>query len=101
MKKTLENPLTYNKIYTIRGERQHTQGKVVLGMTAIAKQTVELLEMLPEQAQELANALIKRMVLAWDSDFTKLTPAERQRLELAEQEIEAGETVSHDEIDWN
>ena len=68
-------------------------------MTAIAKQTVELLEMLPEQ--ELANALIKRMVLAWDSDFTKLTPAERQRLELAEQEIEAGETVSHDEIDWN
>ena len=57
--------------------------------------------MLPEQEQELANALIKRMVLAWDSDYTKLTPAERQRLELAEQEIEAGETVSHDEIDWN
>ena len=70
-------------------------------MTAIAKQTVELLEMLPEQEQKLANALIKRMVLAWDSDFTKLTSAERQRLELAEQEIEAGEAVSHDEIDWN
>ena len=49
----------------------------------------------------MGNALIKRMVLACDSDFTKLTPAERQRLELAEQEIEAGETVSHDEIDWN
>lgn len=70
-------------------------------MTAIAKQTVELLEMLPEQEQKLANALIKRMVLAWDSDFTKLTPAERQRLELAEQEIDAGETILHDEIDWN
>lgn len=70
-------------------------------MTTIAKQTVELLEMLPEQEQELANALIKRMVLAWDRDFTKLTSTERQRLELAEQEIEAGETVSHDEIDWN
>ena len=70
-------------------------------MTAIAKQTVELLEMLPEQEQELANALIKRMVLAWDSDFTKLTPTERQRLELAEQEIDAGETVLHDEIDWD
>ena len=49
----------------------------------------------------MGNALIKRMVLAWDSDFTKLTPAERQRLELAEQEIEAGETISHDEIDWD
>ena len=70
-------------------------------MTTIAKQTVELLEMLPEQEQELANALIKRMVLAWDRDFTKLTSTERQRLELAEQEIEAGETVSHDEIDWD
>lgn len=70
-------------------------------MTAIAKQTIELLEMLPEQEQELANALIKRMVLAWDSDFTKLTPAERKRLELAEQEVEAGETVLHDEIAWD
>ena len=49
----------------------------------------------------MGNALIKRLFLAWDSDFTKLTPAERQRLELAEQEIEAGETVSHDESDWN
>ncbi|MDE6419906.1 MAG: hypothetical protein K2K87_05180 [Lachnospiraceae bacterium] len=49
----------------------------------------------------MANALIKRMVLSCDSDFTKLAPAERQRLEFAEQEIEAGETISHDEIDWN
>ena len=65
MKKTWENPLTYNKIYIIRSERQHTQGKLVLRMTAIAKQTVELLKMLPEQ------------------------------------EIEAGETIFHDEIDWN
>ena len=47
------------------------------------------------------HRIIYCMVLAWDSDFTKLTLAERQRLELAEQEIEAGETVSHDEIDWN
>ena len=31
--------------------------------------------MLPEQEQKLVNALIKRMVLAWDSDFTKLTKA--------------------------
>lgn len=70
-------------------------------MSPVAQQTIDMLEMLPEQEQELANALIKRMVLAWDSDFTKLTPAERQRLELAEKEVEAGEIVLHDEIDWN
>ncbi len=69
-------------------------------MSPIAKQTIELLEMLPEQEQELVNALIKRMVLAWDSDFTKLTPFERQRLELAEDEIVKGETISHHNINW-
>lgn len=42
-------------------------------MTAIAKQTVELLEMLPEQEQELANALIKRMVLAICSGIHKIS----------------------------
>lgn len=70
-------------------------------MTAIAEETVEMLEMLPEQEQVLAKELIKRLVLAWDSDFTKLTPDERRRLELAEQEIEAGEVVSHEDIDWD
>lgn len=69
-------------------------------MSPIAKQTIELLEMLPEKEQELANALIKRMVLAWDSDFTKLTPKERQRLELAEDEYAKGETISHNDINW-
>lgn len=70
-------------------------------MTAIAEETVEMLEMLPEQEQVLAKELIKRLVLAWDSDFTKLTPDERRRLELAEQEIEAGGVVSHEDIDWD
>lgn len=69
-------------------------------MSPIAKQTLELLEMLPEKEKELANALIKRMVLAWDSDFTKLTPNERQRLELAEDEFSKGETISHNDINW-
>lgn len=70
-------------------------------MTAIAEETVEMLEMLPEQEQILAKELIKRLVLAWDSDFTKLTPDERRRLELAEQEIEAGEVISHEDINWD
>lgn len=38
---------------------------------------------------------------SWDPDFTKLTPAERLKLEEAAKEIENGETVSHDSINWD
>ena len=70
-------------------------------MSAIANEINNLVEMLPENEQNLAYELVKRIVLAWDSDFTKLTTAERQRLEEAEQDLINGETVSHDDIDWN
>ena len=43
------------------------------------------------------NEMIKRIVLAWDPDFTKLTPAEAE----AEAEIARGDTVSDDAIDWD
>ena len=70
-------------------------------MSAMSKQIIDMIEMLPEREQELAFEVIKRMVLAWDSDFTKLTPLERERLTKAEKEIANGETVNHSEIDWN
>lgn len=40
---------------------------------------------------------VKRLVLARDPDFTKLTPEERSRLE----EAENGEYVDSECIDWN
>jgi hypothetical protein len=49
-------------------------------MSPVTKQIIEMIDMLPEQEQKLAFEFIKRMVLAWDSDFTKLTPIERERL---------------------
>lgn len=70
-------------------------------MSAVSKEIINMIDMLPEQEQELAFELIKRMVLAWDSDFTKLTPLERDRLTKAGKEIEEGETVNHSDIDWN
>jgi len=70
-------------------------------MSAIANEINNLVEMLPENEQNLAYELVKRIVLAWDGDFTKLTTAERQRLEEAEQDLINGETISHDDIDWN
>jgi len=57
-----------------------------------------MIDMLPENEQNLAFELIKRMVLAWDPDFTKVTPAEAARLEAAERQIMNGETISLDEL---
>ena len=47
------------------------------------------------------NEMIKRIVLAWDPDFTKLTPAEAEAPREAEAEIARGDTVSDDAIDWD
>jgi len=62
---------------------------------------VEMLEMLPESELELVNEFIKRIVLAWDPDYTKLTPSERERLEEAERNIENGEYMDDEEINWD
>lgn len=58
------------------------------------------MEILPESEQNFALEFIKKLVLAWDPDFTKVTPLERAELEQAEKEIENGETVSHNAINW-
>lgn len=58
----------------------------------------EMVDMLPEQDQTLAYDIIKKLVLAWDPDFTKLTPQERAELEEAENDPEV---VGMDDIDWD
>ena len=66
-------------------------------MSEKTMQIAEMIDMLPEQDQLLAYDIIKKLVLAWDPDDTKLTPQERRELEEAEADPE---TVSIDEIDW-
>lgn len=70
-------------------------------MSELALKAAKMLDMLPADEQELAYEMLKRIVLAWDPDFTKLTPAEAQAIQEAEAEIARGETVSDDAIDWN
>lgn len=69
-------------------------------MTQVVQESIRMLEMLPESEQELASQLIKRSVLAWDPDFTKLTPEEWKRLEAAEQRIDSGDYVKDSDIQW-
>lgn len=70
-------------------------------MSAITKEAINLMEILPESEQNFVLEFIKKLVLAWDPDFTKLTVKEKEELEDADVEIRNGETVSHDEINWD
>lgn len=70
-------------------------------MSERAMQMAQLLDMLPDQEQALAYELLKRLILAWDPDYTKLTPAELAELKEAEECAERFELVPHEAIDWD
>lgn len=69
-------------------------------MNAATKEVINLMEILPESDQNFALEFIKKLVLAWDPDYTKVTPAERKALEEAEKDIVENGTVLHDAINW-
>ena len=70
-------------------------------MSELAQRTEKMMDMLPEHEQALAFEMLKRIVLAWDPDFTKLTEAEALSLQQAEDELAKGDTVPHDAINWD
>ncbi len=70
-------------------------------MSTATKQAIDLMEILPESEQNVVLEFIKKLVLAWDPDFTKVTPLERAEIEQAMEEIENGETVPHEVINWD
>ncbi len=65
-------------------------------MSNVAMEAAHLMNMLPEADQRFAFAFIQKLVLAWDPDYTKLTPEEENHLKAAE---ESGFIDSSD-IDW-
>ena len=68
---------------------------------SISEQVAQMVDMLPGDDQHFALEFVKKLVLAWDPDFTKLTPAEAQELEEARAECARGETVRLEDVDWN
>ena len=60
-------------------------------MAPIAQQIAQMVEILPEADQALAFEVVKKLVLAWDPDYTKATPAEHTAMEQAVKELDAGE----------
>ena len=70
-------------------------------MSELAQSTAALMDMLPLAEQQLAYEMMKRLVLAWDPDFTKLTDHESALVDQAEEEFRRGDTLSHEQIDWD
>lgn len=70
-------------------------------MSAATKEVINLMEILPESDQNFVLEFIKKLVLAWDPDYTKVTSAERKALEEAERDIAENGTISHDAINWD
>ncbi|MEG0810448.1 MAG: hypothetical protein RSD63_10820 [Eubacterium sp.] len=67
-------------------------------MLTKSQQIHEMVDMLPDGEQNLAFEMVKRLVLAWDPDYTKLTSSEKRQLEQVHIEIENGDTISHEEL---
>ncbi len=70
-------------------------------MSTTAQQAAALIDMLPEQDQSLAFEIIKKLVLAWDPDYTKVTPQEAAALQEAEKNFENGDYYTDRDINWD
>jgi hypothetical protein len=70
-------------------------------MSNTAQQAALLIDMLPESDQQLAFELVKKLVLAWDPDFTKVTPQEAEALKEAELNFKNGDFVTESDINWD
>ena len=66
----------------------------------ISHQIAQMVDILSDADQAPALELVKKLVLAWDSDFTKATPNEHTAMEQAIKELDAGEYVTDDQINW-
>lgn len=57
-------------------------------MSENARMAATMIDMLPNDEQQFALEMVKRIVRAWDPDFTKLTSAEAEELREAEADPE-------------
>ena len=66
-------------------------------MSVTAMEVARLLDILPDSEKEFAYEFVKKLVLAWDPDYTKVTPEEEKRIISAEK----SGFVDDDDIDWS
>lgn len=70
-------------------------------MSSKVLEVTNLIENLPAEDQELALQMIKKIMLAWDPNYTKVTLREKEIMDKAEQEYETGEIIEDSDEIWN
>lgn len=66
-------------------------------MSNMALEAARMMDMLPDDDKNFAYEFIKKLVRAWDPDFTKVTPEEAKRIEAAEN----SGFIADSDIDWD
>lgn len=66
-------------------------------MSNMAMDAARMMDMLPDEDKNFAYEFIKKLVRAWDPDFTKVTPEEAARIEAAEK----SGFIAESDIDWD
>lgn len=66
-------------------------------MSNIAMDAARLMDMLPDDDKNFAYEFIKKLVLAWDPDFTKVTSEEAKHIA----EAENSGFINESDIDWD
>ncbi len=66
-------------------------------MSPRTNEIAKMIDSLPATEQELAYEFVKRLVLAWDPDYTKVTVSEAQDIQNAEK----SGFLNDAEIDWD
>ena len=66
-------------------------------MSNLALDAARMIDILPEQDQTFAYEFIKKLVKAWDPDYTRVTKEEAKKME----EAEASGFVDEEDIDWD
>ena len=69
-------------------------------MSQRTQEIASMIDMLPESEQDLAYEFVRRVVLAWDPDYTKATPTETTDMDQALAEYRRGEIVKMKDIGW-
>lgn len=70
-------------------------------MYSTSEKIAEMVELLPEQDQSLAFELVRKLVIAWDPDFTNLTPREIEIINSSKVDFINGDVVNHEDINWD
>lgn len=75
--------------------------KSEIWLQLLAQKVAQMVEILLKEDQALAFAMVRKLVLAWDPEYTKATPEEDSAMNQAVKELLSGDYALDSEIDWN